>query len=127
MMKKPVLFLVITGVIFLVFQAFVINPAPGPGIPEDVQDILKTFCNDCHSNDASSKKGKIALNFDKWNDYKVSKKISKMEDICELVDEGKMPPEKYLKSKPDNALSDSQKALICDWTSKESVILMEGN
>ncbi len=73
-MKKSIIYLATTGVIFLVFQAFVINTAPGPGVPADVQDLLKSSCNDCHSNSASNKKSKNALNFDQWDDYKDSKK-----------------------------------------------------
>lgn len=126
-MRKPVAFLAVIGMVFLVFQSFMVNSAPAPGIPEDVKDVLISACYDCHSNNASSDKSKDALNFDEWGDYKVSKKISKLADICELVDEGKMPPAKYLKSKPDKALSDAQKKLICDWTGKESVLLLEGN
>ena len=126
-MKKPVAFLVVAvGVCFLL-QAFKPIPAPGPGIPEEVKAVLRTSCFDCHSNDGSSKKAKIALNFDKWGKYKLTKKIYKLEDICTLVGESKMPPEKYLKSKPDRALSDDQKKLICDWTGKESVKLIEGS
>ena len=126
-MRKPIVFLVIIGVIFLVFQAFVTNSATPSPIPDDVLDVLKNSCFDCHSNAASGDKSKNALNFDEWDNYKVSKKISKLADICEFVGEGKMPPEKYLKNKPDNAPSDSQKTLICDWTRKESANLMEGN
>ena len=125
-MRKPLTFIVIIGIIFLVFQAFVIQSPPAPGIPDEVKDILKTSCFDCHSNDASGDKSKNALNFDEWSDYKVSKMISRLADICEVVDEGKMPPEKYLKHNPDNALSDAQKATICDWAGKESTLLMEG-
>ena len=126
-MKKSIVLLVLTGILFLVFQAFVIKSAPALPIPEDVLGVLKTSCYDCHSNDASNQKAKIAMNFDKWEEFKVSKKISRLEDICALVEEGKMPPAKYLNNKPDRAVSGSQKALICDWTAKESASLLEGN
>ncbi|MFH0757587.1 MAG: heme-binding domain-containing protein [Bacteroidota bacterium] len=126
-MKKSIVFLVTTGVLFLVFQSFIVNSAPALPIPEDVQGVLKNSCYDCHSNEASNKKAQFVLNFNKWEEFKASKKISRLEDICALVEEGKMPPEKYVNNKPDRALSDSQKALICDWTKKESATLMEGN
>jgi len=126
-MKKAFTFFVLTGVTCLLFLAFTIKPAPGTQMPEDVGKVLKASCYDCHSKDASSKKGKLALNFDKWEDYKVTKKIGKMEAICEMVSEGKMPPEKYLKSNPDKALTDAQKKMLCEWAKKESDKLMEGN
>jgi cytochrome c5 len=125
-MKKTVAILILAIGAGFVLQAFKSNPAPGPGIPDDVKEVLKASCYDCHSNDASGKKSKIALNFDKWEGYKLTKKISKLEDICTLVGENKMPPEKYLKSNPDGALSDDQIKLICDWTGKASEELMVG-
>ncbi|MEN8156360.1 MAG: heme-binding domain-containing protein [Bacteroidota bacterium] len=126
-MRKSIAFLAIGGLLILVMQASVLNQSPGQVIPEDVEDVLKSACFDCHSNDASSKKGKIALNFDKWESFKDSKKISKMGKICKVVEEGKMPPEKYLKSKPDRAMTEAQKAMVCEWAAKETEKLMEGN
>ena len=125
-MKKAILFLVFAG-FGLLITAFITVPAPGPDFPDEVEAVLKNSCYDCHSNDASSKKGKLALNFDKWEGFKDTKKISKLNDICELVGEGKMPPGKYLANKPDRALTDAQKELICSWAEEESAKLMEGN
>ena len=126
-MKKTVVFLVLAVGVGFLLQAFKPIPVPGPGIPEDVEAVLKTTCYGCHSSDASGQKAKIALNFDKWDNYKLTKKISKLDDICELVTDNKMPPEKYLKSNPDKALSDEQKELICTWTGEETAKLMEGD
>jgi hypothetical protein len=125
-MKRPVLIPVLAGCASLLFLAFVIKPVPGPAFPEEVEKTLKRSCFDCHSNDASNKRAPVMLNFDKWDDYKVTKKISKLAAICEVVDGGKMPPAKFLKSNPDKALSDSQKEMICDWAGEESDKLTEG-
>ena len=126
-MKKSFTFIVLSGIICLLLLAFTIKPAPDTPMPENVETVLKASCYGCHSNDASSKKGKLALNFDKWEDYRATKKIGKLDAICEVVNEGKMPPEKYLKSKPEKALTDAQKKVLCEWTEKESAKLMEGN
>jgi hypothetical protein len=126
-MKKAIVLLVPATFLFFVFQSFIVNPQAGPEFPADVKEVLKTSCYDCHSKDASHKKGTLALNFDKWDDYKLTKRISKLDAICEVIEEGKMPPEKYLKGNPDKALSDDQKALICNWAEDESAKLMEGN
>ena len=117
----------VTGTIGLLLMAFMPNPAPGSGFPEDVEKVLTSSCFDCHYSDASNKRAKLALNFDKWEEYKTTKKISKLNDICELVGEGKMPPGKYLENNPERALTDTQKKLICDWAEKESAKLMEAN
>jgi len=124
-MKKAILLLVPGAFLFFVFQSFTFNPLAGSEFPADVKEVLKTSCDDCHSKDASNKKGKLALNFDKWDDYKLTKRISKLDAICEVIEEGKMPPEKYLKGNPDKALNAELQELICNWAEDESVKLME--
>ena len=126
-MRKAYILIVLAGTACLLLLAFSTRTTPAPGIPQNVEEVLKTSCFDCHSHDAKSKKGKLALNFEKWEEYKVTKRIGKLDDICELISEGKMPPEKYLKSKPEAALSDAQKKMLCEWTKQESANLMEGD
>ncbi len=123
-MKKCLFRFVLAGTAFLLLGAFVYISPAGEPVPGDVKELLKSACFDCHSDLASSKKAKLALNFDSLDDYKVSKRISKLEKINKLVEEGKMPPEKYLKSKPDRALSEEQKVQICKWTAKETEKLL---
>ena len=126
-MKKTVLFLSACGILFFAFQSFRFKSADPPVLSEDVKALLKNSCFDCHSNEASGDKSKGALNFDEWSDYKDSRKISKLDAICEVVDEGKMPPEKYLKKFPEKALSEEQQALVCNWVEEELGNLMGGN
>jgi len=126
-MKKLIVSLAASAILLLVFQSFVFKTAPAPDIPADVNEILKTSCYGCHTQESSSKKAKIALNFDKWDDYKDTKKISKLDAICEVISKDKMPPEKYLKDSPEKALSDDQKVAVCSWTDKEATKLMGGN
>jgi len=126
-MKKSLFVLVPGAVLFLVFQSFVFNFPTGSEFPDEVKEVLKSSCYDCHSKEASHKKGKLALNFDKWDDYKLTKRISKLDAICEVIEEGKMPPEKYLKGNPEKALTDEQKELICNWAEGEADNLMGGN
>lgn len=119
--------IIMAGGLFFLSQAFSLNNRPVGEIPEEVGKILVSSCYDCHSSDANSKDAREALNFEQWDEYRVTKKIGLLGKICELVEEDKMPPKKYLGFKPDRKLSDSQKQLICDWTGKESSALMEGN
>jgi len=95
------------------------------GFPDDVKKILKTSCFDCHTSASKNIKSKGALNFNKWDDYKTTKKIGKLNDLCELVQDGDMPTSKYLKNYPDKKLNEEQVKIICDWTKKEISSLME--
>ena len=70
-------------------------------------------------------KAKSKLNFSKWEDYKITKKISKLNAISEEVKEKTMPTQKYLKYYPDKALSDEEIGVITTWANAEADKLME--
>lgn len=126
-MKKHMYFLVFAGMGFLLFSSLSQEAAPNSDFPEEIDLILKTSCFDCHNEEARSEDAKKAVQFDLWNDYRVIKKIGILSKMAEVVEEDKMPPQKYLKNKPDAQLSESQKELFLDWTEKESGRLMENN
>jgi hypothetical protein len=125
-MKRDAARFLLTCIASLALLAFRPGPALGPEIPDEVNQILKHSCFDCHSNSAKKKVPKAALNFDKWDSYRTTKKISKLDGICKTVENNKMPPEKYVKSDPGKALSADQKRVLCEWAKKESEALMEG-
>lgn len=124
-MKKNILLSLLTATLVIVLSSFLMRPAGETVSGVDAKEVLKTHCYGCHTDASSGKISKTKLNFDKWNDYNIAKKISKLEKICEEVEEGKMPPKKFLKSNPGKALSDEQKQLICKWAEAESEKLME--
>jgi len=92
--------------------------------PEDVMSVLERSCYDCHTDESSNFKAKGKLNFSKWNEYKPSKKISKLDAICEEVKDGKMPKKKYVEKYPDKSMSHEDTDLICNWAADESKKLM---
>jgi len=95
------------------------------GWPDEVMTILERSCFDCHTSELGSLKPKSKLNFSKWEDYKLTKKIGKLDDIIKEVEEKKMPPKKYLNDYPDHALSDEETKLIKEWANAEADKLME--
>ena len=101
-------------------------------IPGNVQQILKTSCYDCHSNNtiypSYSKlqpvkwwladhvnSGKRHLNFDEFNSYSREKKLEKLDEILETVKEGEMPLASYTVIHQDAKLSASDQAEIEKW------------
>ena len=132
-MKKNILFILLPFMAVVVLVAAQNNPlAPvtpqeelSSDWPEEVKDLIKTSCYDCHTKDASGEKSKKALNFSTWEDYKLTKKIGKLNDISEVLKEKKMPPKKYLEKFPDKALSDKQIGVITNWANAEAEKLME--
>lgn len=119
-MKRRIALIVIAGGMFILFQANRPDPELISQIPEEVSTLLVASCYDCHTTGAKSEDALKAVNFTEWEDYRESKKVAVLGDICEMIEKGKMPPEKYLANSPDKKLSDAQKKLICDWTKEAS-------
>ncbi len=86
-------------------------------IPENVKAVLDSKCYGCHNMEAKADKAKEKLLLDKLNDLSKAKLISALSEIEEVVEEGKMPPEKFLEKYPDKELSSDEGMLIKEWAS----------
>lgn len=101
-------------------------------VPQEVQDILKTSCYDCHSNntvypwyaevqpvawwlDNHIQDGKKDLNFSEFAGYRHRRQYKKLEEINELVKKNEMPLDSYLWIHKNAKLSDAQKLVLANW------------
>jgi hypothetical protein len=101
-------------------------------LPDSVQAILAVACYDCHSNNSRYpwfdkvapaswlvayhiSGGKRHLNFDTFNDYPVKRKVKRLKDISEVLEDGSMPVSTYTSVHKDARLTDAQKKLLKDW------------
>lgn len=101
-------------------------------VPEPVQGILKTACDDCHSNytvypwyaeiqpvawwlAGHIEEGKRHLNFSTFTKAGIAVQNHKLEEIIELVSEGKMPLTSYTLIHRDAVLSDRDRDLLTGW------------
>ncbi|MEQ8704259.1 MAG: heme-binding domain-containing protein [Phaeodactylibacter sp.] len=129
--------------IFVILQFFQIdktNPTAPEGQdfitviqpPEDVVQILKDACYDCHSHQTTYPwytniqpvgwwlKGHIEearehLNFSTWAAYDAEKRAHKAEESAEEVGEGYMPLKAYPLTHPEARLSDEQRDRLVTW------------
>ena len=107
-------------------------------ISQEVSDILKTACYDCHSNETSYpwysyitpvswflfehiEHGREELNFSEWSALRKSRKVRKLNEIGEEVSEGEMPLGSYLIMHSDADLSEEQRKMITDWAESFAV------
>jgi hypothetical protein len=84
----------------------------GYKVPENVNEVLKKACNDCHSNNTvypwynkiqpvawwlagHIDEGKTELNFSEFVSYSPKKQHHKLEEVIESVKEGHMPIKSY--------------------------------
>lgn len=101
-------------------------------VPEDVKNILKMSCYDCHSNNTYYPwywkiqpvtwfmnghivEAKRKLNFSIFTSYKIGKQYKSFNDINKEVKDGDMPIGSYTLIHHDAILSESQKLAIANW------------
>ena len=102
-------------------------------VPDEIGQILRTSCYDCHSNETKYpwyayiapvswlvvrdvKQGRSDLNFSEWDNLKSRDKIKLLDEIAEEVDEGNMPMPIYTITRRDASLDDNQKQVLVKWT-----------
>ncbi len=135
-MKKTLL-TIVTGLffagIFTVSSGFQtkttqkeVNPPEGLiTIPDNVNTILQNKCFDCHNSKSESMKAKMKLKIDHLATLKKKKIISKLDNIAEAVEEKDMPPKKFLKKYPEQALTDEEAKTLIDWANNTADELMK--
>lgn len=102
-------------------------------MPDDVNNILKIACNDCHSNSTvypwyfniqpvawwlndHIRKGKKELNFNEFMLYSARKKFHKMEEIEKEIKENEMPLKSYTIIHRNARLSSHEKQILVQWS-----------
>lgn len=149
MLKKIVkISLIIVGVAFIagqfirpdfsnppVVQSETLNASTE--VPPDVQAVLARSCSDCHSNETRYpwyskvtpfnwflaghiEDGRKEMNLSVWNTYTPRRKMKKLEEICEQVEQAEMPLPSYLWIHRDAVLAEGDAALLCTWAKAES-------
>ncbi len=123
-MKKVVKYILILALLVLVVLQF-IRPDKNNGgydsiaafeaetVPtQQVKEILKTNCYDCHSNkthyslyaeiapfsywlDDHIRHGKGEFNVSRWDEYSIKRKDHKLEEVIEMVENKEMPLDSY--------------------------------
>lgn len=106
-------------------------------VPADVQQVLSRSCSDCHSNETRYpwyskvspfnwfladhiKDARREMNFSVWNTYAPKKKVKKLEELCEQVEQAEMPLPSYLWIHREAVLAEGDAALLCNWSKLES-------
>ena len=101
-------------------------------VPNEVKEIIKTSCADCHSNATNypwySKIAPISwylinhvngarkkMNFSTWNLYDSEKRADMKKECWEEAHEGDMPLGSYLRFHPEAALSEQDILTLQSW------------
>ena len=112
-------------------NAFIAETNPS----ENVLDILKTSCFDCHSANTNYpwysnitpvnywladhiKDGKKHLDFSNWSSYSLKRKEHKMDELYEEVEKGEMPLDSYTWTHTEANLTPEQIQAVVSWGKK---------
>ena len=143
MIRKILLFLLVVLIVMQVIRPKLDNNsgtathsiATITSIPDETGQLLKSSCNDCHSNttiypwyahvqpvgwwlDDHVNEGKKELNFDEFTTYPVRKQYHKLEEVVEMVKEKEMPLNSYTWIHKDADLSTEQRQQLVSWSEK---------
>jgi uncharacterized membrane protein len=84
-------------------------------MPDNVKAVIDNKCYGCHNAESQNEKAKEKMQWDQLDQLSKAKQVSTFSDIEEVLDEGKMPPEKFLEKKPEMKLTDEEKQILKDW------------
>ena len=101
-------------------------------VPNDIQNLLKKSCYDCHSNNTMYpwyskvqpmawllenhiKEGKEELNFSEFGNYSKRRQKGKLKSIISQINNDEMPLTSYTLIHSDVKLSEKDKQILEDW------------
>ena len=113
-------------------------------IPENVQQIFKNACMDCHSNNTNYLwyhkispvswlinkhivEGKKELNFSEWGEMDNYDKIGAIEDIRQELEQKTMPIKQYVIMHKEARLTDEDRAAVFAWIDKKGSELVKSS
>ena len=99
--------------------------AAGFEFPPAVKAIIDKKCYYCHSTQGKSSEAKKDLMWDSIPNYNKAKQIAKLDDIVDVLDQGKMPPKKMLDAFPDAKLSPEELKMLRSWADATADSLMK--
>jgi len=107
------------------------------GAPDNISNILRTSCYDCHSNETNwpwyshiapvsflvasdVKDARKNLNFSEWDKYSSNKQSELLEEMIEEIEKEEMPLTSYTFTHPNAKLDPYRINLLKDWVSSRS-------
>ena len=101
-------------------------------MPLEFMSLVREACYDCHSYESEYPwyafvapvsmwiqghidHGREELNFSTWAAYDVPKKLHKLEEMVELIEDDEMPLKSFKLTHPEARLTAEQKAKLIDW------------
>lgn len=123
-MQKTITFLSLLVAGLLILPAFVNPDHPvatadaSKFYSKKVDAIVKSKCYGCHSAEGRSDKAKQALLWDDLPGLAGDQQGEKLKNISKVLEDGTMPPARFLEGNPDKKLTDKETATMKKWADK---------
>jgi len=108
----------------------------------EVASMLRTACYDCHSMETNFpwyasvapvswtvnghvRQGREELNFSEWSSLSRVRKLRKLKDIAEVIEEGVMPLNNYVLMHSEAELTQEQRQTIVAWANDFTEAVMD--
>jgi hypothetical protein len=93
--------------------------------PANVKAVIDLKCYGCHNLEGKSADAKKGLLWDSIPSYSKAKQVAKLDDIIGVLDDGSMPPEKFVEKKPEAKLTKEESKILKSWAEKTAGNLMK--
>jgi hypothetical protein len=124
--KLTLLVLIACGLGLLSFNVSRLNTNATAGeMPDNVKAAIDKSCFGCHNTASQNVKAKEKLDFSTFNTLSKAVQIAKYRDISKTIQNGEMPPKKFLEKFPDKKLTADEVKLVIKWADKEVKKLMK--
>jgi hypothetical protein len=124
--KLTLLVLIACGLGLLSFNVSRLNMnATTSEMPDNVKAAIDKSCFGCHNTASQNVKAKEKLDFSTFNTLSKAVQIAKYRDISKTIQNGEMPPKKFLEKFPDKKLTTDEVKIVVKWTEKEVKKLMK--
>jgi hypothetical protein len=144
-MRRRILLIIISVLILIqLYRPAKTNPAEDPArtiranatVTPEVDQVFTNSCGDCHSYKTTwpwyshvapvswfivsdVNEGRRHFNLSDWAKYKPEQRQRKLDEACELVEEGEMPLKQYTWMHNGTKLSEEQRRTMCAWAKAE--------
>jgi len=96
-------------------------------MPENIKAIVDNKCFGCHNDESKNDDAKKDLNFSTFDELSKMSQISAYKKITEVLEEQKMPPQKFLEHFPDKNITAEERTALLEWAQNEAKALVGGN
>ncbi len=97
----------------------VLSQDSGITFPENVKEIIDAKCMGCHKPDSRNEKAREKLQWEKVPKMNKEEQEHLIDELFEVLEDGKMPPKRTVERRPEMKLSDEETKVLLAWAEDE--------